>query len=304
MPSSDFPYWSHKGWQPAKTLPGITTATDLTSCQTKYLDDGVTLENRRTVGSVDSGSYAAGRFDPANPNWWNTSTPDPNDIAPAKVRLAPSEEELLATRSYLSLAGIGDQWHVRNMDIFFVWAISTAQIKPQSHLGQCVCQALVNLKEDSCASFLHTRHDHTTETTTGNQTTAGSKSKWSTTIWQHNMRVEIAIASEKATEIYFVTPSSQWGRSAAFLPDGSLEEPPTDTYLNGCKTIVYPTSREGQVLAIVFPTGRTPQENSIWFAVIKDTHDKNNLCNALQLISNTPPPCLKTTRTCKKHVQL
>eukprot|EP00972_Heterocapsa_arctica_P023904 3521138-Heterocapsa_arctica.AAC.1 len=78
-------------------------------------------------------------------------------------------------------------------------------------------------------SFDQTIQDHTTETTTGNKTISGNKSRWSTTIWQHDMRVEIAIASEKDNgNIYFVTPFSEWGRSAALLPDGTLEESPTD----------------------------------------------------------------------------
>eukprot|EP00972_Heterocapsa_arctica_P087110 12842519-Heterocapsa_arctica.AAC.1 len=75
------------------------------------------------------------------------------------------------------------------MDVFFVWALSTAPIEPRSYLGQCVCQALVNLKEDKAGhlsyilamsvvqSFDQTVQDRTTETSTGNQTTAGDKSQ-------------------------------------------------------------------------------------------------------------------------------
>eukprot|EP00972_Heterocapsa_arctica_P093418 13778875-Heterocapsa_arctica.AAC.1 len=77
-----------EGWQPAEPLAESMEYTDPTLCQTKYLDDRVTVETRRSVGSLDSGSYAAGSFDPANPNWWKTPTQDQKEPTPAKVRLA------------------------------------------------------------------------------------------------------------------------------------------------------------------------------------------------------------------------
>eukprot|EP00972_Heterocapsa_arctica_P037816 5567841-Heterocapsa_arctica.AAC.1 len=90
------------------------------------------------------------------------------------------------------------------------------------------------------------------------------KSKWSTTLWKHDIKVEIAIADEQGNgNIYFVTPYSVWGRSAALLPDGTLEGPPPEFYDNGRTIIVYPTFKEGQVLAIVIPSGRAPEDNFI-----------------------------------------
>eukprot|EP00972_Heterocapsa_arctica_P074527 10999909-Heterocapsa_arctica.AAC.1 len=86
-----------EGWQPAEPEAETSEYADPTLCQTKDLDDGVTIENRRSVGSLVSGSYAAGCFDPANPNWWKTPTQDPRDPTPAKVRLASSEEEVAYT---------------------------------------------------------------------------------------------------------------------------------------------------------------------------------------------------------------
>eukprot|EP00972_Heterocapsa_arctica_P000636 92456-Heterocapsa_arctica.AAC.1 len=78
-------------------------------------------------------------------------------------------------------------------------------------------------------SFDQTIQDHTSETTTGHTTTAGDKSRWSTTIWQRDMIVDIDTASEKGNgNIYFVTPSIEWGRSAALLPDVTLEKFPTE----------------------------------------------------------------------------
>eukprot|EP00972_Heterocapsa_arctica_P112468 16431952-Heterocapsa_arctica.AAC.1 len=81
-------------------------------------------------------------------------------------------------------------------------------------------------------SFYQTVQDHTKETSTGNVTT-GDKSKWSTTVWEHDIGVEIAIADEKGNgNMYFVAPHIKWGRSAALRPDGSLEPPPPEYYAN------------------------------------------------------------------------
>eukprot|EP00972_Heterocapsa_arctica_P076634 11305071-Heterocapsa_arctica.AAC.1 len=104
-------------------------------------------------------------------------------------------------------------------------------------------------------SFDQTVQDHTKENTSGSQTTASDKSKWSTTIWQHDIKVEITITNEKGNgNISFVIPHSEWGRSAALLPDGALEGPPPKFYANGRRIIVYPTFRKkGKCWQSLFP---------------------------------------------------
>eukprot|EP00972_Heterocapsa_arctica_P022627 3330798-Heterocapsa_arctica.AAC.1 len=226
------------------------------------------------------------------------------EATPPPERLSPSSDEIeKKTAEYFRSAGIEQHAQARNRDAFFIWALTNAKIQPKSYLGQCVCRALANLKQDKAGhlayilsmyvvqSFDQTVQDHTIETSTGNSTTAGDKSKWSTTVWEHDINVKIAIADEKGNgNIYFVTPHTEWGRSASLLPDGTLERPPPEYYENGRTIVVYPTFTEGQVLAIVIPSCLAADINFIWYAEVKETHDPNTKRNTLELISNKPLP--------------
>eukprot|EP00972_Heterocapsa_arctica_P043380 6401386-Heterocapsa_arctica.AAC.1 len=109
------------------------------------------------------------------------------------VRRSPSNDEIDFTIEYLLLAGIKNHPEIRNTDVFFIWALPNADIEPKSHLGQCVCHALTNLKQDKAGhlayilsmsvvqSFDQAVQDHTKDTSAGNATIEGDKSKWTTT---------------------------------------------------------------------------------------------------------------------------
>eukprot|EP00972_Heterocapsa_arctica_P054275 7999843-Heterocapsa_arctica.AAC.1 len=55
-----------EGWQPSEPYAENGENTDPTLAQPNYLENRVSVENRRSVGALVSGSYAAGCFDPAN----------------------------------------------------------------------------------------------------------------------------------------------------------------------------------------------------------------------------------------------
>eukprot|EP00972_Heterocapsa_arctica_P086043 12682875-Heterocapsa_arctica.AAC.1 len=87
----------------------------------------------------------------------------------------------------------------------------------------------------------------------------------------HDVSVEIAIADEKGRGIiYFVTPHTERGRSAALLPDGTLEPAPPEYYANGRK--------ESSTL------------HSEKVRLVKETHDQNSKRNTLELIAHKPLP--------------